>query len=169
VLAGHTLGVLDVAWSPDGTELVSGSRDYKVRRWDYATGNSSDRYSEVNCVRSVDWHPDGDYFINSGIDEVQLKLRDARTGSAIKSFTEGMGTRSDIMSSRFSPDGNKIAAGAGKEHTLRVYSVGIDTNGGDGGEDGRKAFWAVAFVIVAIVGVVIFYYPLFRRWKGGGW
>jgi WD40 repeat protein len=33
-LHGHTDYVHAVAWSPDGTRLVSGSGDYTVRVWD---------------------------------------------------------------------------------------------------------------------------------------
>jgi hypothetical protein len=37
-LEGHTSGVYSVAFSPDGKQIVSGSRDQTVRRWDAATG-----------------------------------------------------------------------------------------------------------------------------------
>jgi WD40 repeat protein len=37
-LEGHTGGVLDVAWNPDGTRLATGALDGTVRLWDAATG-----------------------------------------------------------------------------------------------------------------------------------
>jgi len=37
-LEGHTEGVTSVAFSPDGKQIVSGSDDRTVRRWDAATG-----------------------------------------------------------------------------------------------------------------------------------
>ncbi|KAG2344492.1 hypothetical protein BDR05DRAFT_189862, partial [Suillus weaverae] len=38
VLRGHTSSVLSVSFSPDGTRIVTGSRDSTVRLWDAATG-----------------------------------------------------------------------------------------------------------------------------------
>jgi hypothetical protein len=42
----------------------------------------------------------------------------------MRTFTESAGTRSAVMSARWSPDGERLAAGAGKEATLRVYAAG---------------------------------------------
>jgi WD40 repeat protein len=168
VLAGHTLGALDVAWSPDGKTLASGSRDYKVMTWDYDTGKPLSRLTEANCIRSVDFHPSGKFYANSGVDEVQLKVRDTKTGSVLKSFTEGITTKSDIMSSRWSPDGKFLAAGAGKEHALRVYSFGH--SGGNGGEKQLKKDLPglAAFSVVVAVAIVLLYYPIARKLKEGG-
>lgn len=57
---GHGESVLSVAWSPDGSMLVSGSLDGSVRIWDAATGKEL-RYLEghESNVRSVAWSPDG--------------------------------------------------------------------------------------------------------------
>ncbi|WP_420845264.1 WD40 repeat domain-containing protein [Nitrosomonas ureae] len=38
-IKGHDLGILDLAFTPDGKRLVSGSKDKTVRVWDVATGN----------------------------------------------------------------------------------------------------------------------------------
>ena len=168
VLAGHTLGALDVAWSPDGKTLVSGSRDYKTMAWDYDTAKPIGRYTEANCVRSVDFHPSGKFYADSGIDEVQLKVRDTKTGSILRSFTDGISTKSDIMSSRWSPDGKFLAAGAGKEHALRVYSFG-HAGGGNGGKELQRDLPGIAaFTVVTAIAIVILYYPLVRKLKEGG-
>ena len=37
-LTGHTDSVFSVAFSPDGTRVVSGSTDWLVKIWDAATG-----------------------------------------------------------------------------------------------------------------------------------
>jgi WD40 repeat protein len=168
VLAGHTLGALDVAWSPDGKTLVSGSRDYKVMAWDYDSGKALGRYTEANCVRSVDFHPSGKFYANSGVDEVQLKVRDTVTGAILKSFTEGLPTKSDVMSSRWSPDGKFLAAGAGKEHALRVYSFGHSGTTGNSQQLRKNLPGLSLFIIVVAVAIVILYIPIIRKLKEGG-
>jgi WD40 repeat protein len=127
-LRGHTLGVLCADFSPDGSRLVTGSRDYTVRLWnltDNASGFAqAQKWPAPNCVRSVDWHPGGDLIACSGVDETLLVVRNATSGVVLRTFTESAGTRSAVMSSRWSPDGERLAAGAGKEATLRVYAAG---------------------------------------------
>jgi WD40 repeat protein len=166
-LVGHTLGVLDVSWSPDDTKLVSGSRDYKVRTWDAKSGEPLELWREFNCVRSVHWHPNGEIIANSGVDEVMLKIRNATTGTIIKTFTESADTKSVVMSSRWSPDGKRLAAGAGKEHTLRVYALGVA-----GVEEKQEipswVFGTVIFIAVAAVGVSLILLPIIGKLKESG-
>jgi WD40 repeat protein len=157
-LRGHTLGVLCADFSPDGSELVTGSRDYTIRLWDLDIANFSKgekttmrqltRWQAPNCVRSVDWHPRGEWIAASGVDESLLTVRNATTGAVIRTFTESAATRSAVMSARWSPDGNALAAGAGKEAALRMYLFG------------RKAapsteaipWWVPNMVIFAVLG-----------------
>jgi WD40 repeat protein len=166
-LTGHTLGVLDVTWSSDSSMLVSGSRDYKVRLWDAKTGESLDKWTEPNCVRSVHWHPEKNIIANSGVDETMLKIRNATTGTIIKTFTESAPSKSVVMSSRWSPDGSRLAAGAGKEHTLRVYAFGVK---GSESKDELPAWipGTVVFIIIAVIGVILILLPIAGKLKVSG-
>ncbi|KIM20643.1 hypothetical protein M408DRAFT_43587, partial [Serendipita vermifera MAFF 305830] len=61
VLSGHTNQVNCVAFSPDGTRVVSGSYDETLRLWDGVTGASigdpmEGHTSYVSCVA---FSPDG--------------------------------------------------------------------------------------------------------------
>ena len=47
-LAGHAAGVQDVAFSPDGKRVVSGSKDKLVKIWNAATG--TEVCSFVECI-----------------------------------------------------------------------------------------------------------------------
>jgi WD40 repeat protein len=166
-LTDHTLGVLDVDWSPDGSILASGSRDFKVRTWNVSTGDPLEKWTEPNCVRSVDWHPGGEFLAYSGVDEVMLKIRNTTSGSIIKTFPESAGTKSVVMSSRWSSDGFRLAAGAGKEHTLRVYALGASAI-----EEAEELppwlFGTMIFMAIAIVGVVLIFLPVIGKLKKSG-
>ncbi|UCG68613.1 MAG: WD40 repeat domain-containing protein [Thermoplasmata archaeon] len=166
-LIGHTLGVLDVDWSPNGTLLVSGSRDYKIRTWDAVNGEALQRWTEPNCIRSVHWHPSGELVANSGVDEVMLKIRNATTGTIMKTYTESADTKSVVMSSRWSSDGRKLAAGAGKEHTLRVYSFGVSAPE----EEEVIPSWlpgTILFVVIAAIGVSLLLIPIRPKLRESG-
>jgi WD40 repeat protein len=60
-LEGHTSAVSSVAFSPDGKQIVSGSADRTVRRWDAATGQQLLPALEghTDCVSSVAFSPNG--------------------------------------------------------------------------------------------------------------
>jgi WD40 repeat protein len=161
------LGVLDVDWSPDGDMLASGSRDYKVRTWDTQSWEALEKWTEPNCVRSVHWHPEMDLLANSGVDETMLKVRNGSSGTILKTFTESADSKSVVMSSRWSPDGSMLAAGAGKEHTLRVYAFGLKE------EKKPEPYppWLTGmliFIIVMVIGVILIILPIARKLKESG-
>ena len=62
VLTGHTGFVTSVAFSPDGTKIVSGSWDRKVRVWDAESGqpvHEEPLTGHTDLVHSVAFSPDG--------------------------------------------------------------------------------------------------------------
>jgi WD40 repeat protein len=130
-VTGHTSGVLDVDWSPDQSRLITGSRDYKIKLWNSTTGEQLATWPDYNCVRSVDYHPDGTLAATSGVD-LTLKLRDSGSGTALKVVKDGVEQHAMVMCSRWSPDGLYLASALGKSHTVIVYAFGGGSGGGDG-------------------------------------
>ena len=128
-LNGHAGGVLSVDWSPDGTKLISGSRDYKMILWNASSGKQMAKWSAPNCVRSVDWHQDGEIIVGSGVSEAMVMIRNATTGVVTQTLEDNKDAAGHpigaIMSARWSPDGTKLAIASGKEMTIRVYGFGI--------------------------------------------
>jgi WD40 repeat protein len=152
---GHTIGVLSLDWSPNETMLVSGSRDYKVRLWNATTGEELGRWAAPNCVRSVDWHPYENFIAASGVQEAYLMIRNATTGSILKTIRDNEDFGGVIQSSAWSPDGKRLASGSNVEFKIRVYEFGI----GGGSEQTGPPPWLpgmiVFFVFFALIIVVM--------------
>ena len=106
ILSGHVDGVTAVAWSPDGSRIVTGSDDATIRVWDAVTGEGLFSLEHGSKVRSVAWSPDGSRIAagSSGC----VRVWDAVTGEGLLSLERSYGVRSVA----WSPDGSRIAAGS---------------------------------------------------------
>ena len=107
VLRGHTGTVTSVSWSPDGTQLVSGSRDNTAKLWLVASGNNTLTYSGHHAaVLSVAWNPGG-RFLASGGEDRSVQVWDTQ-GNALYNFA-GLGAA--VSSVIWYPDGKRLFAG----------------------------------------------------------
>jgi WD40 repeat protein len=163
-MKGHTSGVLDVSWTPDETRLITGSRDYKIKVWDYETGEELGTWSDYNCVRSVDVHPNGAIAATSGVD-LTLKIRDMETGTELKVIKDGMEQKAMVMSSRWSPDGNSLASGLGKSHTVILYEFGRGS-GASENDDLGMIILVTGLILVGLIGTALIFYPAIREIRG---
>jgi WD40 repeat protein len=78
VLRGHSDVVTSVSWSPDGTQLVSGSRDSTARIWLVANENNTLTYSGHQApVLSTAWSPGG-RLVASGGEDKTVQVWDTR-------------------------------------------------------------------------------------------
>jgi hypothetical protein len=117
--AGHTEGVLSVAFSPDGRYALSGSNDKTLKLWEVATGNEVRSFAgPSDRVLSVVFSPDGRYAL-SGSDDKTLKLWEVATGQEVRSFA---GHTNMIFSVAFSPDGRHALSGSW-DNTLKLWDV----------------------------------------------
>ena len=120
-LQGHTDIVLCVAYSPDGTRIVSGGADKTLKMWDSATG------AEVRLLKghtvavySVGYSPDGKRIVSGGgdrIDPGELKVWDADKGIELQSLK---GHTNWVTGVAYSPDGKHLVS-ASADGTLKVW------------------------------------------------
>jgi WD40 repeat protein/serine/threonine protein kinase len=106
VLRGHSDQTVAVVATPDGTKLISGSRDGTAVVWDTATGEQLGRVSIGGPVESLAVSPDGT--------TVALARSDESVGLWDMASLASRGTlraASGIARVRYSPDGSHLFAG----------------------------------------------------------
>src|SRR5579864_7055203 len=111
--------VLNVAWSPDGTRLASGSRNGTVQVWDTKTGKRLFTYrGHSNEVLGVAWSPDGTRIASASRDTT-VQVWDASTGKRLLTYR---GHTNAVYSVAWSPYGTRIASG-GDDGTVQVWDA----------------------------------------------
>ncbi|KAF8667760.1 hypothetical protein AX14_006302, partial [Amanita brunnescens Koide BX004] len=125
-LQGHDSAINSIAFSPDGSKIISGSFDKTVRIWDASTGVEMlpPLRGYDDWVYSVAFSPDGSKII-SGSSDKTVRVWDASTGVEMLPPFRGHGKLVNSVS--FSPDGSKIISGS-DDKTIRVWdaSTGVE-------------------------------------------
>ncbi|KAK5724701.1 hypothetical protein LTR15_004748 [Elasticomyces elasticus] len=111
--------VNDLAWSPDGHVLASGSVNPWVRRWDVATRTSLPKLNaQADKVSSIAISPNGG-FLASGSDDSTIAVWENASGNLKYTLT---GHTNWINTVVFSPDGTLLATGS-MDETIRLWDA----------------------------------------------
>ncbi|MGH3547748.1 MAG: NACHT and WD repeat domain-containing protein [Pseudonocardiaceae bacterium] len=118
-LTGHDSVVTNVAFSPDGRILASGSYDNTAKLWDMANHRLITTLTDhTGVVRAVVFSPDGRTLATAS-DDHRVKLWAMPTGRLITTLT---GHKSAVLGVAFSPDGHTLAT-ASDDGTAKLWDV----------------------------------------------
>jgi len=111
--------ILSVAFSPDGTFLVTGHDDNQIRLWRVADGQLLWKCQEhQNWVVSVAFSSDGQ-IIASGSADKTIKLWDSNNGQCLNTLH---GHKDWVRSVAFSPEGKILASGS-SDKTIKLWNI----------------------------------------------
>jgi len=126
-LRGHTRGVNDVVFSPDGTRVATASLDGTAKIWDAVTGkelltlNPGEMRAEAGGkLYGIAFSPNGRQVATAGEAGLVI-IWDARTGEILLNLPAGDEIIT-IFRLTFSPDGKRLAT-AGADGTVRVWDL----------------------------------------------
>jgi WD40 repeat protein len=123
-LQGHKGSVTELAWSPDGCQLASGSDDNIIHVWDTQTGRVKQKLAgHDSMVSGVAWSPDGQ-MLASGSRDRTVRIWDVRTRRELSSLR---GHRNSVGSVGWSPDGKIIASGSW-DMTIQFWDAKTKSN-----------------------------------------
>ena len=119
ILEGHSDWVTSVAFSPDGSRVVSGSRENSVRIWNAIT-EEIERVLEGHSygVTSVAFSPDGTRVV-SGSEDKSVQIWSAITGE-LERVLEGHSR--PVWSVAFSPDGTCVVSGS-EDASVHIWDL----------------------------------------------
>ena len=119
LIVQHNNWVRSVAFSSDGTRIVSGSYDKSVRVWDASTGAELMRVNgHTSYVNSAAFSNDGTRIV-SGSDGKSVRVWDASTGAKLMKLN---GHTDPVNSVAFSGDGTRVVSGS-DDKSVRVWDV----------------------------------------------
>ena len=118
----HNSEVLSVAFSPDGSRIVSSSVDNTLRLWDAHTGEAIGEplSGQRSWVSTIAFSPDSSRIVSVSSDDLTLRRWDTNTAAAIGKPLHGH--ESWVTSAAFSPDGSRIVSGS-LDSTLRLWDA----------------------------------------------
>ncbi|MCA9570496.1 MAG: WD40 repeat domain-containing protein [Myxococcales bacterium] len=119
MLEGHTAPVVDLAFSPDGAYLATGSADRTARVWEVATGQEKQLYAGHKAgVVSVRFSPDGAR-LATGSQDKMARVWDVGSGEPLRQLSGHL----DWVVGLAFPEEPDLLATADKDGRYRVWST----------------------------------------------
>ncbi len=117
--AGHSGGITDVAWAPQGERIASASTDYTVQVWQATTGQHPLIYHTHSWYAwALAWSPDGTRIASGGPDGA-IQIWNSASGTTLSIYR---GHTAGVEALAWSPDGSRLAS-ASDDRTVRIWDT----------------------------------------------
>jgi len=117
-LKGHTAGLYNATFSPDGSRVATSSVDETVKIWDAATGKELlTLLVHSGDVHHVTYSPDGKQLATAGANGT-VKIWDANSGALLLTLKAHEGIVAKVV---FSPDGKRLASSGINDGKVKVW------------------------------------------------
>ncbi|GAB4285087.1 MAG: hypothetical protein Fur0025_16370 [Oscillatoriaceae cyanobacterium] len=117
-LKGHTAPASALAFTPDGTRLISGSYDQTIKIWHLDTDKVDTLPGHNTRIKSVAITSDGQTLASAAADGINIW--NLSTGELLYSLTEGVEGVNALV---FTPDGQFLIA-SGAQNTIKIWQGG---------------------------------------------
>ena len=121
VLAGHTGQVMNAAFSPDGTRIVTAG-DNTARVWDASGNELTVLAGHTSRVNNAALNSYGTRIVT--VSDDTARVWDARSGKELAILK---GHKGNIVSAAFSPDGTRIVTASYEDNTVRLWEIFANT------------------------------------------
>ncbi|MEV4000785.1 NB-ARC domain-containing protein [Actinomadura sp. NPDC049753] len=120
IIAGPAGSVTALAFSPDGTRIVTGSSIGTTHVWDAHSGRELSTFSDGyhDSVNALAFSPDGALILVGGPGRT-ARIWNARNGQGLTTFT---GHTDWVAAATFSPDGTRVLTGSW-DGTARIWDA----------------------------------------------
>jgi WD40 repeat protein len=99
-----------VAWTPDGTRLLTGDAAGVARLWDTAAGSVAQTFSRhTSDIVAVDLSPDGGYALTAANTDLNARIWDVSSGAAVATLEHPV--NSSVFDAVFSAAGDQVFTG----------------------------------------------------------
>ncbi len=117
----HSNSVRGVAYSPDGSKIVSASYDKTIKIWDAKTSQElANLPGHTKWVNSAAFSPDGSKIVSASNDST-IKVWEAATGKELATLS---GHADGVRFAAFSPDGSKIVSvSASFDKAIKIWDA----------------------------------------------
>ena len=120
-LEGHEGPVVTLDFSPDGSQLLSGSIDTTVRLWDVFKGEALQRFDgHTSGVMSLDFDDEGNYAV-SGAQDGTVIVWEVETGDLLRRIS---GHEGSVHTAAFLPGGD--VRSAAEDGAVKLWNMALD-------------------------------------------